>query len=107
MGLHIIHKLQKMSSLPANHPQHFATLSASKGNLGNNSNILKKNDYTYLIFHLGTPFKNQVIVHIYRFHRNNNNNNTLAAILRTATRSLTCCMNAIPGNFGKYFSAAQ
>ena len=64
--------------------------------------------YTYLIFHLGTPFENQVTVYIYKSNRynNNNNNNTLAAIFRTATISLTNCMNAIPRNFGKYVKAA-
>ena len=33
--------------------------------LGNDSNILVhlKNDFSYLKFHLGTPFENQVIVH--------------------------------------------
>ena len=62
--------------------------------------------YTYLIFHLGTQFENQVIVYIYRFNRYNNNNNTLAAIFRTAMSSLRCCMNGIAGNFGKHFKAA-
>jgi len=34
--------------------------------------------YTYLIFHLGTPFEKQVIVNIYKF----NNNNKPDSILR-------------------------
>jgi len=31
--------------------------------LGNDWNIHLKNDFSYLKFHLGTPFENQVIVH--------------------------------------------
>jgi len=45
MGVHIIQKLQKIDSPPANNAQHFGTESASKkGILGNNSNTHQTND---------------------------------------------------------------
>ena len=47
--------------------------------------------YTYLRFHLGTPFENQVIVHTAGLiNNNNNNNNNLVAI---KTSSLTKYIN--------------
>ena len=41
------------------------------GILSNNSNICQKNDLHLMIFSLGTPFENQVILYINKFNRYN------------------------------------